>query len=176
MKCFVLFFTLIIYCGMVAKAQDTTRVMVLDPRGNNASSISDTLMVPGTITVTADPRLAMMQEKIKAFASSALAGKKVSQTGFVQVVGYRLMVLNTTDRDLLSRTRTSLLQAFPDQQPYQVFQAPFTKLKFGDFVTRQEAESYRKQIVSMKIVSNNIYIVSEKVIVKAERLMPDAEK
>ena len=176
MKGFLLHFCLVLGFAISTKAQDTTRVMVFDPRTNTTLNTTDTLLIPGTVTVTADPRLAMMQEKIKAFASSALAGKKVSNTGFVQVQGYRLMVLNTTDRDMISRVRTSLLQAFPNQQPYLVFQAPFTKLKFGDFTTRPEAERYRKQIVSMKLVPNNIYIVSEKVIVKAETLMPDPAK
>lgn len=77
------------------------------------------------------------------------------------VNGYRLMLLNTTDRALAMNTRTKIIQLFPDQKMYTSFVTPYIKLKFGNFISKAEAESFKKQIMALKIVTGNIYVVSE---------------
>lgn len=77
--------------------------------------------------------------------------------------GYRLMVLNTTDRKLAMQTRANLLQKFPNQKVYTTFLAPYIKLKFGNFLTREEAETMKSTIDRLKLVSGNIYILSEQI-------------
>ena len=77
--------------------------------------------------------------------------------------GYRLMVLNTTDRNLAMKTRASLLQKFPDQKVYTAFLAPYIKIKFGNFLTRDEAEAMKSNLERQRVVSGNIYIISETV-------------
>ena len=64
------------------------------------------------------------------------------------------------------KVRALLLQNYPDQKVYMAFQAPFIKLKFGNFVEKAEAEKYRDQIMKAKYVTNNIYVVPEVVEVK----------
>ncbi|MEI9958442.1 MAG: hypothetical protein WDM90_19540 [Ferruginibacter sp.] len=65
--------------------------------------------------------------------------------------------------------RAKLLQRFPEQKVYMTFQAPFIKLKFGNFVDKDEAEKYRKMLTSYKIVSSNIYLIPEVVEVKIDK-------
>ena len=56
-----------------------------------------------------------------------------------------------------------------------IFQSPFIKLKFGNFLVKKEADDYRKQINALKIVPGNIYIVPETVEVKAEKITAQQE-
>lgn len=126
------------------------------------NTITDSL-VAGKVTVNKDPRIEILGKKMAEYNES-LAYKLHSTRGF------RLMILSTNDRAKAIQVRAQLLQLFPDQSIYMVFQSPFIKLKFGNFLERAEAEDYRKQIIASKIISGNIYIVSEMVDVKAEKL------
>jgi len=129
---------------------------------------TDTLHT-GKIVVTKDPRIDILGKKMTEYNES-LASKLHSTKG------YRLMLLSTSDRDQAIQVRSQLLQLFPDQSIYLIFQSPFIKLKFGNFLDKNEAEDYRKQIASLKIVSGNIYIVPEMVEVKAEKILAQQEE
>jgi hypothetical protein len=63
--------------------------------------------------------------------------------------GYRLMVLNTSDKDYAFKVRTQLLQKFPEQKPYMWFANPYIRIKFGNFLTKEEADVYKRQISKM---------------------------
>jgi hypothetical protein len=63
--------------------------------------------------------------------------------------GYRLMVLNTSDKDYAFKVRTQLLQKFPEQKPYMWFANPYIRIKFGNFLTKEEADVYERQISKM---------------------------
>lgn len=80
--------------------------------------------------------------------------------------GYRVMALNTNDRDLAYRTKAQLLSRFPDYQVYMSYQAPFFKLKIGDFIRRNDAEDLRKMVAVM--MTKGVYIVPDIVILSAE--------
>jgi hypothetical protein len=67
------------------------------------------------------------------------------------------------------KIRAQLLQTYPEQKVYMTFQAPFIKIKFGNFVEKTDAEKYRKLITTAKIVTNNVYVVAEIVEVKADK-------
>lgn len=88
------------------------------------------------------------------------------------VNGFRLMLLNTTDRTLAMNARTKLIQLFPDQKLYTLFVTPYIKLKFGNFTSKDEAEDFKKQIMALKIVTGNIYIVSELIELKPTENTP----
>ncbi|MEJ7672394.1 MAG: hypothetical protein WKF59_06720 [Chitinophagaceae bacterium] len=66
------------------------------------------------------------------------------------------------------KTRTQLLQKFPEQKPYMFYQAPYVKLTFGNFVTKQEAELYKKQISRM-LGGISIYTLSQRIELKPEK-------
>ena len=74
--------------------------------------------------------------------------------------GYRLMVLNTSDKNYAFKVRTELLQNFPEQKPYMWFANPYIRLKFGNFRTKEEAEDYRKKISKM-LGGATIYLLNE---------------
>jgi hypothetical protein len=116
----------------------------------------------GKISVTKDSRLDLLAKKEVEFNKLAALGPKAAQ-------GYRLLVVNSNDRNYAMKIRAQLLQTYPEQKVYMTFQAPFIKLKFGNFVDKNDAEKYRKLITTAKIVTNNVYVVPEIVEVKADK-------
>jgi hypothetical protein len=82
------------------------------------------------------------------------------------VSGYRLMLLNTTDRAFAMKLRTTLLQQYPEHKLYMSFLVPNIKLKMGNFVDKAEAENMRKELQALNIVNGNIYLVNEKIELK----------
>lgn len=87
-------------------------------------------------------------------------------------MGYRLQVLSTNDRDLAMKTRTQLLQRYPDQKVYMFYQSPYVKLTFGNFISKQEAELYKKQISRM-LGGASVYTLSQRIEVKPEKEIKD---
>jgi len=117
--------------------------------------ISDT-SANGSSIIHKDVRVDLLGKKMAEYNES-LADK-------IQMVnGFRLLVINTTDRSLALQVRTTLLQQFPDQKIYMAFVSPYIKIKLGNFIEKEDAEKIKKQILDMNIVSGNIYVLSEKV-------------
>jgi len=125
--------------------------------------------VNGTATIIKDPRIDILGKKMAEYNENLA-------TKLHNAKGYRLMLLSTNDRSQAMQVRSQLLQLFPDQSVYMVFQSPYIKLKFGNFTERSEAEDYRKQITAYKLVPGNIYIVPETVEVKSEKPNPADDK
>jgi hypothetical protein len=82
--------------------------------------------------------------------------------------GFRLMILNTSDRGYAMKIRGQLLQKYPEQKTYMWFANPYIKIKFGNFKTKEEAEPYKKQI--SKILNGaTIYYLPETIEVKPDK-------
>jgi hypothetical protein len=85
----------------------------------------------------------------------------------VQMVnGYRLMLINTTDREAAMKLRSTLLQQYPEHKLYMTFLAPYIKLKMGNFTDKAEAERIRNELQTLNIVTGNIYLLNEKIELK----------
>lgn len=119
-------------------------------------------VIGGIVSVSKDPRLDILGKKVAEFNEAAASGLKAAK-------GYRLLVLSSNDRDYAMKVRAQLLQKFPEQKVYMTFQAPYIRLKFGNFVDKEDAERYRKMLNSGKIVTTNIYLVPEIVEVKPDK-------
>ena len=73
--------------------------------------------------------------------------------------GYRLQVISTAKRDDAKQMKTDLMNRFPDQKSYTLFQSPNFKVRIGNFLKKEEAEKYRNQI--SKFFPKGIYIVED---------------
>ncbi len=113
----------------------------------------------GFIKVIKDPRLEILAKKEAEFNSSGMKSGK----------GYRLMVISSNDRAQVMKVRAQLLQLFPEQKVYMTFQAPYIKIKFGNFVEKADADKYRQMITKAKIVTNNVYMVPETIEIKPDK-------
>ncbi len=74
---------------------------------------------------------------------------KVDKFGRVNLPGYRLQLMNSTDRPAIYNMKGKVYQIYPSQRMYVVAQAPFYKLRFGNFKTKEEAERYKKALSPM---------------------------
>ena len=117
----------------------------------------------GTVTYTKDPRIEILGEKMSEF-NEAIANSIARSAK-----GYRLMLISTSDRNEALALRTRLIQLFPDQKVYMLFQSPYIKLKFGNYLDRNDAEKMKKHLNESKIVTGNIYVLPETIEVKPEK-------
>ncbi|MFM6925330.1 MAG: hypothetical protein ACKOU7_07480 [Ferruginibacter sp.] len=133
------------------------------------SEVKDTTVVQ-KVTVNKDPRLDLLA---KAEVDIANAAIKMAAR---YAKGYRLFVLKTDDRNYAMKVRSYLLQNFPEEKVIMSYQAPFIKMKFGDFLDKEEAEKVKKQIVKGGVVTGGIYVVPDTIEVKPDKEVKDDTK
>lgn len=102
-----------------------------------------------TIIVSKDARLDILSEKQGEINRSSARITK----------GYRLQVITTRQREDAFQVKAELLKRFPDQKTYTIYQSPYFKIRFGNFIDRDEAEKYKK--ILSGIYSQGIYVVSD---------------
>ncbi len=81
------------------------------------------------------------------------------------VSGYQLQVLNTTDRNEAIKAKSLLLSKYPQQKTFLMFQSPYYKIRFGNFLTQSEAISYQKKIKSH---FTQVFVIPVKFEIKVE--------
>ena len=123
----------------------------------------DSFAVGTVVVIQKDSRITALEKKLAEYNASVIY--KSTRTAR----GYRLMLLNTSDRNAALALRSKLLQSFPEQNVYISFQSPYIKLKFGNFLDKAEATKYQKQIMSMGLVTGNIYVLPETIEVRPEK-------
>ena len=134
---------------------------VLYLSGLQALAQPDTINI-ASVTVHKDFRLDILARKEADI--NAVTIKNAARVG----MGYRLQVLSTNDRELAMKTRTQLLQKYPDEKVYMLYQAPYIKLEFGNFINKQDAEKYKNQISRM-MNGASVYVVPKRIEVKPDK-------
>ena len=81
--------------------------------------------------------------------------------------GYRILVINSNDRKKVFAAKAKIYQLYPDLKPYLLYQAPFYKLKVGNFRTKEEAEEFLVEL--SRDFPTGLYIVRDIIEVKPER-------
>ena len=107
-----------------------------------------------TIIIHKDPRLDIFTQKQSAVNKLT---SKMTSSGLYK--GYRLQLLSTRSRDEAFKLKTELLQMFPDQQTYVLFQSPYFRVRIGNFFRRPDAESFKNRF--LKKFTRNTYIVED---------------
>jgi hypothetical protein len=125
------------------------------------AQVEDT-SVTKKVVIYQDYRLAILAKK-EADINTAIL-KAEARVG----KGFRLMILNTSDREYAMKIRGELLQRYPEQKTYMWFATPYIKIKFGNFKTREEADPYKKQI-SRILNGATIYYLPETIEVKPDK-------
>jgi hypothetical protein len=113
------------------------------------------------VVVHKDPRIEMLVKKQIEYNELATRDSRR------YVPGYRILVLNTNDRSKANDAKTKIYQQFPELKAYLQWQAPFFKLKVGNFKDRKEAEDYLAEI--QRIFANNVYIVRDVIEVNPDK-------
>lgn len=138
---------LFLFFTMSAAAQTTT---------DNDAAVPAT-----TVVVHKDARIDALVKKKASINKNAK--KAMSRT----MRGYRLMVINTNSREEAIAAKTKLYTYYPDVKSYLQYQSPYFKLKAGNFQTREEAEKYRKAMLTM--FPKGVFIINDTIEVKGEK-------
>lgn len=109
-----------------------------------------------SIVVRKDSRLDILNAKQASFNKFAA---KFTSNGLYH--GYRLQVLNTQSREKAYQVKAELLEHYPEQKSYVLYQAPYFKIRFGNFIDREDALRYKKTLSS--IFPEVIYIINDDV-------------
>jgi hypothetical protein len=107
-----------------------------------------------SVVVKKDPRLDILTEK-----QASINKLTANLTSSGHYKGYRLQVLTTRNRDEAFKLKADLYQRFPEQKAYTLYQSPYFKVRFGNFVSRAEAEKYKSILSS--VYSQTIYVVQD---------------
>ena len=130
--------------------------VIIQKNGAAKNYLASHTMSGDSITVRKDGRLDMLN------SIQAKLNKKAARMTYNGLYhGYRLQVLSTQSREQAFDLKASLLQRFPEQKAYTIFQSPYFKVRFGNFLERDEANKY-KQILS-SIYTQVIYIVNDNI-------------
>lgn len=113
------------------------------------------------VVVHKDPRIALLVKKhIEYNELSTREARRYMQ-------GYRIQVMSTKDTKLANEAKTKLYQEFPELTTYLKWQAPFFKVKVGNFKTRAEAEEYLEQV--KRFFPSGVYIVLDTIEVNPDK-------
>ncbi len=115
---------------------------------------------PASLEIVKDPRLDMLVKK------QVELNKKVYQDNNRTAQGFRILVMNTSDRQKAMSTKSVLMRDFPDHKTYLIYQSPHFKIQIGNFRSRNDAEKLRKQIV--KIYPSGVIVIPSMIEVKPE--------
>jgi SPOR domain len=119
-----------------------------------------------TVTVVKDPRLDQLVKK------QAQINEATTRDSRRNVPGFRISVINSTDRNKVFAVKTKVYQQYPELKSYLTYQAPNYRLKVGNFKTEEEAQSYLSQL--SKLFSSGVYIVHDVVEIKLDAPKEDA--
>jgi len=146
-------------------------------RNNNMKSIFLLILLCSTISLSAQNPDSTNENKItiiKDYRMDVLARRESEvNTAILKTLartarGYRLMVLNTNDKDYAFKFRAELLQRFPEQKIYMWYSNPYIRMKFGNFKTKEEADFYKKEI--LRVFSDaNVYLLTETIEVAPDK-------
>jgi hypothetical protein len=84
--------------------------------------------------------------------------------------GFRLLVVNTNNRDEAIGAKTKLYEFFPELKSYLYYQTPYFKVKAGNFKEKKDAEAYQKKLNS--IFPKGVFIMADVIEIKLDEMDP----
>jgi len=112
-----------------------------------------------SVTIHKDPRLGMLIKK-QSQVNEEISKKKTAR-------GFRLLVVNSNKREDAINAKTKLYQLFPELKTYLYYQAPYFKLKAGNFKDRKDAEDYHEKL--SKYFPNSIFVMTDVIELRPEK-------
>ncbi|MFT3825036.1 MAG: SPOR domain-containing protein [Chitinophagaceae bacterium] len=114
-----------------------------------------------SIVVHKDPRIDLLVKKhVEANEFNTRESRRYAQ-------GFRILVINTNDRNKAMNAKSKIYQEMPDLKVYLTYQAPFYKLKVGNYKDREEAEQALPSI--QRIFSSGVYVVMDVIEVNPDK-------
>ncbi len=117
-----------------------------------AQMATDTLS--NGVVIIRDARYVVLADKKAEINKKAADFKKGSK-------GFRIQVLNTTDRTQALNAKSKLLSLYPEHKSYLMYQAPYFKLRFGNFEDRKDAEALKKEL--NKLFPTGVFVIPSEI-------------
>lgn len=117
-------------------------------------ALAGTVQGQDTIVVRKDSRLDVLSAKQAAYNKLAA---KMTSNGLYR--GYRLQVINTRSREQAFQTKSELLQRFPEEKTYLLYQSPYFKVRIGNFLERSAAEEFKRMVA--KQYPQGVYVIED---------------
>ncbi|PWT72423.1 MAG: sporulation protein [Bacteroidetes bacterium] len=114
-----------------------------------------------SIVVHKDPRIDLLIKK------QIQINEETTRDSRRNVPGYRIQVINSSDRNKVFAAKTKIYQDFPELKPYLIYQPPNYKLKVGNFKTPEEADPYLKEL--SKMFPSGVYVIHDVIEIKLEK-------
>jgi len=113
---------------------------------------------PDSVAVHKDPRIDLLVSKqIEINDITTRASRR-------KAIGYRILVISSNERKKVDEAKARMYREFPRLEAYKWYQAPFYRLKIGNFREREEASDYLLQI--QQIYPQGVYIVRDSIDLK----------
>ena len=133
-------------------------ILLLIPFGINAQQWADSSR---GYVIHKDLRLDLLLKKQSELNKQVYLENKKTGPGF------RVLVINTNDRNKAIQVKTKLMQEFPEEKSYLIYQSPYFKIQIGNFKTSKDAKSLRDQI--LRLYPDNVIVVPATVENKPEK-------
>ena len=114
----------------------------------------------GLVVVHKDPRISLLIKK------QAQINEETTRSSRRTMQGYRIQVMNTTDRNTALDAKTKAYQLYPELKAYLLYQSPYYRIRVGNFKTKSEADDYIKDLA--RNFDNNVFIVRDVIEIKLE--------
>ena len=113
-----------------------------------------------SIVIHKDPRIDALVKK------QAQVNEETTRDARRNMPGFRIQVINTSDRNAAISAKTKVYQLYPELKAYLLYQSPYFRLRVGNFRDKEEADDYLKAL--SKQFSGNVFLVRDIVEVKPE--------
>jgi hypothetical protein len=110
------------------------------------------------VVVSKDPRIDLLVKK------QIDINEETTRESRQRVPGFRIQVINTRDRNKVYDAKAQVYQQFPDWKPYLMYQAPFYKLRVGDFKTEEEANAAMQELA--RLFPSGLYVIRDIIEIK----------
>lgn len=122
----------------------------------------------GMVRIFKDPRIDLLVAKqIEVNEFTTRNSRRMTK-------GFRLLIMNSKDRQEAIKAKALIYEKFPELKPYLWHQAPYYKLKAGNFQAKEDAEAYAKKI--RPLFTTGIFVMSDQIDTYFLNLPSDSNK
>lgn len=114
-----------------------------------------------SIVIHKDPRIDLLVKK------QIEVNEETTRNARRFVSGFRIQVINTSDRNAAIAAKTKIYQLFPELKAYLLYQSPYFRLRVGNFKDKEDAEDYRKAL--SREFPNSVFLVRDTVEIKLDK-------
>lgn len=88
--------------------------------------------------------------------------------------GFRILIISTNDRNKANEAKLRVYRSFPELKAYLTYQAPYYKLRIGNFTDQKDAENWLKKVQAE--FPTGVYVIRDTIEVNPDKPASEAEQ